>query len=645
MKKIYLLTTGLCFSIAVMAQSPGGVSSNLSLWLRADAAGTLSSTDSLNSWTYFNNANVFTSVATNRPIVQSSTFNFLPSVFFNGAQEMDGPTGVNAPIQPGEPQAPGNPAYAIFAVWSSNVANATPQRVWSQRSTGSAGDGAALWIYNGEYGDEDEISPYTQGVGLAQNAGTQYISQVNLLAQNTNDLVLVDQTNIAGAPVVLNSDPAGQALTDRNISTLVNRLGCRNVPTEEPLIGNIAEVIVYNQEVDNTTPNANARNQIFSYLGMKYGIPLGISLLSSAGTTVWDATANATYNHSVFGLAVDNTSGLNVTQSNSSATGSPNGTGQSGAGNIIISDFNPITTDQSFVMIGNDGHPLTETTFDMPAAAAGSERLSRNWWVQNTNSVGPVNLSFDFTGLTVTGSIGTTSDFRLMVNDAGDPTFSMGNTEYYTPSSFSTNVANFTAVNLPNGNVFAIMSSAVGVPLPVDFISFTAQSSGGNVDLNWVVGDNQQASSYEVDRSSDGVNFTKIAVLPNNADQTNYSFVDANAGAGTHYYRVLETDQDGKSIYSKVVSATIGGGDFSVAVLNNPAVGKTDAQLQINAVSSGVAYIELWSLGGARISLQQEAIGTGTTTISVPMSNLAPGSYVVKVMVNNNTHVAQVVKM
>ena len=69
------------------------------------------------------------------------------------------------------------------------------------------------------------------------------------------------------------------------------------------------------------------------------------------------------------------------------------------------------------------------------------------------------------------------------------------------------------------------------------------------------------------------------------------------------------------------------------------------AGVRINAVSPGVAYIELWSLGGARISLQQEAIGTGTTTISVPMSNLAPGSYVVKVIVNNNTHVAQVVKM
>src|ERR1700722_8827323 len=157
MKKIYLLTTGLCFSIAVMAQSPGGVNSGfLSLWLRADAAGTLSSTDSLNSWTYFNNSNVFTSVPTNRTIVQNSTFNFSPSVFFNGAQEMDGPTGPGAPTS-GAPITAGNPAYAIFAVWSSNVSSSTPQRAWSQRSTGSNGDGGALWIFNGEYGDQDEI--------------------------------------------------------------------------------------------------------------------------------------------------------------------------------------------------------------------------------------------------------------------------------------------------------------------------------------------------------------------------------------------------------------------------------------------------------------------------------------------------------
>ena len=643
MKKIYLLTTGLCFSIAVMAQSPGGVNSGfLSLWLRADASGTLSSTDSLNSWTYFNNSNVFTSVPTNRPIVQNSTFNFLPSVFFNGAQEMDGPTGAGAPI------AEGSHAYAIFAVWSSNVSNTNPQRVWSQRSTGSAGDGTALWLDNGLYGDQAEIGPlYNYGLGLSYTVGTQYISQLDLLAQNTNDLELIDQTNIAGSPVVNSTDPAGMALTDRFLSNLVNRLGCRNVPTEEPFIGNVAEVIVYDSTLNNTIPVANARNQIFSYLGMKYGIHLGISLLSSTGATVWNAAANSgTYNHEVFGLAVDNTSGLNVQQSNSTATGAGNGAGQSGAGNITLSAYDALTADQSFLMVGNDNGSLTESTFDVPATATGSSRLQRNWWVQNTGPVGRVNLNFDLTGITYSGNISTPSDFRLMVNSAGDPTFFSGTTTLYTPSSITGQVLNFTAVNLPSGNVFAIISNASGAtPLPVNFISFTAQPNDANVDLNWVVGDNQEASSYEVDRSADGVNFAKIAVLPNEADQTSYSFVDANPGAGTHYYRVLETDENGQSIYSKVVSATMGAGDFSVAVLNNPAVGKTDAQLQINAGGSGVAYIELWSVGGSRISLQQQAIGTGTTTISVPMSNLAPGSYVVKVMVNNNTHVAQVVKM
>jgi hypothetical protein len=639
MKKFYLSTACLLFTSFLMAQSPGGVGTNLGLWLRADAGSTLVSTDSLNSWAYFTNpANVFNSVATNRPIVQASTFNFLPSVFFNGSQEMDGPTGAAAPI------TAGNPAYSIFAVWSTNVNSATtPQRVWSQRSTGSAGDGAALWIFNGQYGDQDEIGPtYIQGLGLAANPGVQYISEVNLLAQNASDLELVDQTNIGGTTFVTSSDPSGQALTNRVISNLVNRLGSRNVPTEEPFIGNLAELIVYN-----TSVNAGAsRNQIFSYLSMKYGIPIGISLLSSAGGTIWDAVANSTYNNAVFGLALDNTSGLSVSQSNSAGTGSGSGTGQSGGGNIVLAPASPISTDQSFLMVGHDNNPLTEETTNLPPAASGSSRLARNWKVANTNTVGPVNLGFDLSGLVISGTIGTPTDFRLITNSAGDPSFATGAPDYYTPTGFTGNVANFSNVTLSDGSVFAIITNASGpTPLPVNWISFTAQSNGNDVDLNWVVANNQQASTYEIDHSLNGVNFSKIGVVQNAAEQTAYSFVHSGAGPGQHYYRIQEFDLDGKSIDSKIVSASIGAGDFSVAVLNNPAAGNTDAQLQINAVSSGTALIELWTVGGSRLSLQQEAIGMGPNTISVPMSKLASGSYVVKIMVNNTVHVAQLVKL
>jgi hypothetical protein len=260
-----------------------------------------------------------------------------------------------------------------------------------------------------------------------------------------------------------------------------------------------------------------------------------------------------------------------------------------------------------------------------------------------------VDMTFDFTGLTISGTIGTTTDFRLMVNSAGDPTFATGTTELYTPSSFEGKVANFSSVNLPDGSVFGVISNAsAGTPLPVNFISFTAAPEDGNVDLNWVMGDNQQAAGYEVDHSTDGVNFTRIGKVPNNPDQTSYSFVQVKAAPGKHYYRILETDENGNSIYSKVDAITIlAGGDFSVAVLNNPAAGNTDTQLRINAANAGTAIIELWTAAGSRITVLQQAIGTGTTTIAVPLSHLPAGSYVVKIVVNNGTqtHVVQVVKL
>jgi hypothetical protein len=40
-----------------------------------------------------------------------------------------------------------------------------------------------------------------------------------------------------------------------------------------------------------------------------------------------------------------------------------------------------------------------------------------------------------------------------------------------------------------------------------------------------------------------------------------------------------------------------------------------------------------------------KAIESGVNTVSIPVSKLAPGSYVVKVQVNNNSHVSQVIKL
>ncbi|HEY4061607.1 MAG TPA: hypothetical protein VGM30_06890 [Puia sp.] len=633
MKKFYLLLLMVLFVSVGFSQAPGGVATNLTLWLKADAASTLSSTDSLNSWTYANDGTKsFVSVPTNRPIVKAASLNFLPSVLFTGSQEMDGPNLALAPLPLGAQ------AYSIFAVWQSNVAaNTNPQRVWSQRTSTSNGDGAALWIYNGQYGDQPEIGPaFTYGLGLPYTQSVPYISEVNLHAVNTNDLELVDQTSLS-SPVILSTDPANNATANRKVSTDINRLGSRNIPTEEPFIGNLAELIVYSTPVD----AGAARNRIFSYLSLKYGIPIQTNVVSSAGTTLWDATANSTYTHSLFGIGLDNGSGLANNQSNSSATA-----GVSAAGNIVLTAPTPLSTDQSFLLIGNDNGSLTETTSNLPPAASGSSRLGRNWKVQNINNVGPVNLDVDLTGLIVSGSIGTPSDFRLMVSNAGDPTYATASNFYYSPAGFTGNVANFTGVTLADGSLFTVITNAsAGTPLPVIWQSVNARADGNNVDLSWVVGVNAQARVYEVEHSIDGVTFTPIGNVSNDPNVKSYQFEHVNAGPGKHFYRIHEVDLDGEAIYSQIVSVNIGTGDFSVAVLNNPASANTDAQLRINAVSGGKAVIELWTSGGSRISVTEQAVGAGVNTLPIPLSRLASDTYVMKVTVNGTTHTTQVVKL
>lgn len=641
MKKFYAFLLAVFPVTALLAQAPGGVGTNLGLWLRADA--NTHSTDSLNAWDYFNTpSNSFTAPAGSRPIVVNSSLNFQPTVLFKGAQLMDGPVGALAPI------TAGNDAYSVFGVWSSTIGPSPGvyQRIWSQRNNSSNADGVALWLFNGDfYGDQPEIGPYTQGAVQSYTANTWYMSQLNLLAANTNDLEIIDQTNLTGSPTTAGTDPGNNAIATRNLANAVNRLGASSdaaiaANDAEFFSGNTAEVIVYNGPVSGT-----ARNQIFSYLALKYGIHPGISLLSSTGVTIWDATANSTYNNSVFGLGMDNGSGLILTTSNSINTGSGNGVGQSGKANITLSNPSSLS-DLSFLVLGNDNGAVTEgTPANVPTIAAGSKGLARTWKAQVTGTPGTVDLALDLNGITVTGT--TANDFRLIVDNDGNGDFTDGQIGYYTPTSYNstTQVAQFSAVTLSNNAVLGVLTQATPpTPLPVTWAGFTANVAGADVDLNWQVAANESGKVYEVEHATDGVHFTTIGQVANIVSVKSYSFVHTNAGAGVHYYRIHEIDVDGKSTYSKILSVAISATDFSVRVLSNPVVSQTDPEIEINAVNAGNASIEVWTAGGSRLNTLQQGVGAGSNRIRVPLGTQAAGTYVLKVKLNEGTRTLQILK-
>jgi hypothetical protein len=142
---------------------------------------------------------------------------------------------------------------------------------------------------------------------------------------------------------------------------------------EASLNARVAEVITYSaRKVD--TDLTQERNRIQSYLGVKYGITLGVNgtsqdYVDSDGTVIWDQSANSGYNYDIAGIGRDDASELNQKQSRS-VNNASDGTGRTEGiltiGLTDIYDTNNINkstnattfNDKEFLMWGNNGADL-----------------------------------------------------------------------------------------------------------------------------------------------------------------------------------------------------------------------------------------------------------------------------------------------
>lgn len=89
-------------------------------------------------------------------------------------------------------------------------------------------------------------------------------------------------------------------------------------------------------------------------------------------------------------------------------------------------------------------------------------------------------------------------------------------------------------------------------PLPVEFISFDTRKADNGVQLTWKVGTEINVDRYEIERSTDGVNFKKIGTV-NATQNSSYSFTDLQPINGVSYYRVRNVDIDGAFKYTTVL--------------------------------------------------------------------------------------------
>lgn len=188
-----------------------------------------------------------------------------------------------------------------------------------------------------------------------------------------------------------------------------------------------------------------------------------------------------------------------------------------------------------------------------------------------------------------------------------------------------------------------------GGALPVKLTSFTAANKNNTVTLKWQTQYEQNSSHYNIQRSTDGLNFTdaaRVSAAGNSNLPLNYSHNDLLPAAvqsqKTVFYRLQPVDVDGKFSYSQVIALQLDAKDMQLFVSPNPA--KDVLQVQTGNSNAGNAVLIISDASGRQVVRKTIELQQGNNSIPVNISMLGRGTYFVRIVNGKESFTKQFIK-
>ncbi|MFZ4059413.1 MAG: T9SS type A sorting domain-containing protein, partial [Ferruginibacter sp.] len=189
-----------------------------------------------------------------------------------------------------------------------------------------------------------------------------------------------------------------------------------------------------------------------------------------------------------------------------------------------------------------------------------------------------------------------------------------------------------------NQDRFRIVFGAA--PIPVTFTNIKASARGNDIAVEWKVDNQINIASYQVEKSTDGRNFTKVnttAAIGVNGSTATYNWLDVNAVTGANYYRIKSVGVTGLVEMSRIVKVTMGKGQPGISVYPNPV---TDGVIgvQLNNLTQGIYSVRITNTLGQQLFIKQinHDGGSATETI-VPEKRLPIGIYQLELLAPDKT--------
>lgn len=188
------------------------------------------------------------------------------------------------------------------------------------------------------------------------------------------------------------------------------------------------------------------------------------------------------------------------------------------------------------------------------------------------------------------------------------------------------------------GNYSCSPQYVQSVILPVTWDDFTVTVSVTIPVLMWSV-HFEEGTTFLVQRSFNGKDFSAIANIPADISQTSYRFSDntlENDFSGTIYYRICATEPNGQLKYSEIRTITLNSKASGTALrgLPNPFTGSFTLEYQ--SAQKAVVTVRVSDINGQVKLMKQYAVSSGKNTMLVSgTSGWKSGIYMVQVLAEN----------
>jgi hypothetical protein len=258
--------------------------------------------------------------------------------------------------------------------------------------------------------------------------------------------------------------------------------------------------------------------------------------------------------------------------------------------------------------------------------------LNHGYWTINASATSTGNYTMT---LYNRGYSNSTSGWSIAKSPSASPAWALqGN-------CFGTPVTAVQRLNMSGFSKFSIVQSSV--PLPVELIEFNGELKGDYNYVYWRSASENNLNHYELESSSNGIDFQKISqknATGNPVSQSFYSYDDHAYYRPVTYYRLKLVDDDHSNSYSSIISVENSTTETSVVnIFPNPA--SNEVNVQIKAPGQSKADIKITDMLGKVLVYKTVDLLNAMELFTINTSYFSEGSYILTVSYVNEMPVSK----